>query len=144
MTLGDSTIREVTQTLRAAVADPEVLEQVLRGNLTASAENSGFGPAGVFVVPEPLQEPVADESEASGADADGADRVGADRDDADDSDHTASDEAERRRRDLEALSTAGIPVYSQTGRGGGWRLVGGARTDLTGMSAGEARALTCR
>jgi len=34
------------------------------------------------------------------------------------------------RRDLEALSTAGIPVYSQPGRGGGWRLVGGARTDL--------------
>ena len=46
------------------------------------------------------------------------------------------------RRDLEALSTAGIPVYSQPGRGGGWRLVGGARTDLTGMSAGEARALS--
>lgn len=102
VTLGDSTIREVTQTLRAAVADPEVLEQVLRGNLTASAEYSGFGPAGVFVVPEPLQEPVADESGASGADADGADEEGADRDDADDSDHTASDEAERRRRDLEA------------------------------------------
>ena len=46
------------------------------------------------------------------------------------------------RRDLEALSTAGIPVYSQPGRGGGWRLVRGARIDLTGMSAGEARALS--
>ena len=46
------------------------------------------------------------------------------------------------RRDLEALSMAGIPVYSQPGRGGGWRLVGGARTDLTGMSAGEVRALS--
>ncbi len=37
---------------------------------------------------------------------------------------------------------AGIPVYARPGRGGGWRLVGGARTDLTGMSAGEARALS--
>jgi predicted DNA-binding transcriptional regulator YafY len=45
------------------------------------------------------------------------------------------------RRDLEALSTAGIPVYPQPGRHGGWSLVGGARTDLTGLSAAEARAL---
>ncbi|SOD97249.1 helix-turn-helix transcriptional regulator [Blastococcus haudaquaticus] len=45
------------------------------------------------------------------------------------------------RRDLEALSTAGVPVYPQAGRGGGWSLVGGARTDLTGLSAREAQAL---
>lgn len=45
------------------------------------------------------------------------------------------------RRDLEALSAAGIPVYPQPGRGGGWALVGGARTDLSGLSATEARAL---
>ncbi len=45
------------------------------------------------------------------------------------------------RRDLEALSMAGVPVYPQPGRGGGWSLVGGARTDLTGLTAGEARAL---
>jgi predicted DNA-binding transcriptional regulator YafY len=45
------------------------------------------------------------------------------------------------RRDLEALSAAGIPVYPQPGRHGGWSLVGGARTDLSGLSAAEARAL---
>jgi predicted DNA-binding transcriptional regulator YafY len=45
------------------------------------------------------------------------------------------------RRDLEALSMAGIPVYSQPGRGGGWQLVGGARTDLSGLTAAEARTL---
>ncbi|WP_166345602.1 helix-turn-helix transcriptional regulator [Phytoactinopolyspora limicola] len=45
------------------------------------------------------------------------------------------------RRDLEALSTAGIPVYPQPGRGGGWSLVGGARTDLSGLTATEAQAL---
>ena len=45
------------------------------------------------------------------------------------------------RRDLEALGTAGVPVYSVAGRGGGWALVGGARTDLSGLTAGEARAL---
>jgi len=45
------------------------------------------------------------------------------------------------RRDLEALAMAGVPVYSMQGRGGGWRLLGGARTDLSGLTAGEARAL---
>lgn len=45
------------------------------------------------------------------------------------------------RRDLEAMSAAGIPVYPQAGRGGGWSLVGGARTDLSGLSAPEAQAL---
>ena len=45
------------------------------------------------------------------------------------------------RRDLVALSGAGIPVYPQPGRGGGWSLLGGARTDLSGLTATEAQAL---
>ena len=45
------------------------------------------------------------------------------------------------RRDLEALGMAGIPVYSQQGRNGGWRLAGGGRIDLSGLNADEARAL---
>lgn len=45
------------------------------------------------------------------------------------------------RRDLEALAMAGVPVYSQRGRGGGWTLLGGARTDLSGLNANEAKAL---
>ncbi|GAA4078414.1 helix-turn-helix transcriptional regulator [Nonomuraea soli] len=45
------------------------------------------------------------------------------------------------RRDLDALAMAGVPVYSMQGRSGGWRLVGGARTDLSGLTASEARAL---
>lgn len=45
------------------------------------------------------------------------------------------------RRDLEAMAAAGIPVYPQPGRGGGWALVGGARTDLSGLTADEAQAL---
>ncbi|MGH9272143.1 MAG: helix-turn-helix transcriptional regulator [Ilumatobacteraceae bacterium] len=45
------------------------------------------------------------------------------------------------RRDLEALAIAGIPVYSQPGKGGGWSLLGGARTDLSGLTAPEARTL---
>jgi predicted DNA-binding transcriptional regulator YafY len=45
------------------------------------------------------------------------------------------------RRDLEALSVAGVPVYSERGRGGGWRLLGAGKTDLSGLTATEARAL---
>lgn len=45
------------------------------------------------------------------------------------------------RRDLDALSMAGVPVYSLQGRNGGWRLLGGARTDLSGLTATETRAL---
>lgn len=45
------------------------------------------------------------------------------------------------RRDLDALAVAGVPVYSRQGRNGGWELLGGARTDLSGLTAAEARAL---
>ncbi len=45
------------------------------------------------------------------------------------------------RRDLEALGTAGVPVYPRQGRNGGWQLVGGARTDLSGLTSAETRAL---
>ncbi|GEM_PF-26165 len=45
------------------------------------------------------------------------------------------------RRDLEALSGAGVPVYAQRGRGGGWALLGGHRIDLSGLTASEARSL---
>jgi predicted DNA-binding transcriptional regulator YafY len=45
------------------------------------------------------------------------------------------------RRDLDSLSAAGVPVYSQRGRGGGWALLGGHRLNLSGLTADEAQAL---
>jgi predicted DNA-binding transcriptional regulator YafY len=45
------------------------------------------------------------------------------------------------RRDLDALGMAGLPIYSTQGRHGGWQLAGGGRTDLSGLTASEARAL---
>lgn len=45
------------------------------------------------------------------------------------------------RRDLEALGMAGVPVYAQPGRNGGWFLAGGGKTDLSGLTASEAQAL---
>jgi predicted DNA-binding transcriptional regulator YafY len=44
-------------------------------------------------------------------------------------------------RDLDALSAAGVPVHAERGRGGGIVLAKGWRTQLTGLTARQARSV---
>jgi predicted DNA-binding transcriptional regulator YafY len=44
-------------------------------------------------------------------------------------------------RDMDALSAAGVPVMAERGAGGGWSLVEGYQTKLTGLNAAEIQSL---
>ncbi|MFI6046152.1 hypothetical protein ACIA8C_31350 [Nocardia sp. NPDC051321] len=61
--VSEGVLREVGQTLNAALADPDVAEQVHSGTLTTAATYDGFGPAGPGLVAVEDQAPEPDPAE---------------------------------------------------------------------------------
>ncbi|MGU3432672.1 hypothetical protein ACNHUS_06605 [Actinomycetes bacterium M1A6_2h] len=57
VTLTEDMLREIGQTLSAALADPEVAQQVRQGRVLTAVEYSGFGPALLASVPDVEPEP---------------------------------------------------------------------------------------
>ena len=83
MTVGDNAAREVSNTLNAAMADPEIRDRVRSGRTVVAETYSGFGPALLSLVPDPLEteteteddgEPdIADDAPESAAEPDAED-----------------------------------------------------------------------
>ncbi|MFI7191601.1 hypothetical protein ACIBQ0_17870 [Nocardia nova] len=98
--LTEPVLREVAQTLNAALADPEVTDQVRAGVLTAAVDYAGFGPAGpaLSAVPDERTEEPADTAaeEELAAAREALEAARAERD------STAAD-LERQRSDVAAL-----------------------------------------
>ncbi|MEP9394247.1 hypothetical protein ABLE92_16615 [Gordonia sp. VNQ95] len=67
--MSPATEREITQTLRAAIADEATARLLGRGRLVVAAEYSGFGPAGIVAVPDAPTEDPADQANAGADDA---------------------------------------------------------------------------
>jgi hypothetical protein len=71
MTVGDNAAREVSNTLNAAMADPEIRDRVRAGRTVVAETYSGFGPALLSLVPDTVDDADADaetEAEPDGTD----------------------------------------------------------------------------
>ena len=71
VTVGDNAAREVSNTLNAAMADPEIRDRVRAGRTVVAETYSGFGPALLSLVPDTVDDADADaetEAEPDGTD----------------------------------------------------------------------------
>lgn len=84
-TVGDNAAREISNTLNAAMADPEIRDRVRAGRTVVAETYSGFGPALLSLVPDPpeVDDDDGDQSEPESSEID--------------NDRHKADEAERNR-----------------------------------------------
>ena len=66
VTVGDNAAREVSNTLNAAMADPEIRDRVRAGRTVVAETDSGFGPALLSLVPDPPETETETETEDDG------------------------------------------------------------------------------
>ncbi|WP_415977382.1 hypothetical protein [Rhodococcus sp. 077-4] len=65
-TVGDNAAREISNTLNAAMADPEIRDRVRAGRTVVAETYSGFGPALLSLVPDPPDDHDDDDVHESG------------------------------------------------------------------------------
>ncbi len=68
VTVGDNAAREISNTLNAAMADPEIRGRVRAGRTVVAETYSGFGPALLSLVPDPPETETEDDGEPDIAD----------------------------------------------------------------------------
>ncbi|MEC3918055.1 hypothetical protein [Nocardia sp. CDC160] len=99
--LSEAVVREIGASLQAALADPQVAEELRAGTLTAAATYEGFGPAALSAVPSvETRSTTADSTEEHGAESGARTRRRAD---ATTADEPASDPQAEVRRALEEM-----------------------------------------
>ena len=106
MTVGDNAAREVSNTLNAAMADPEIRDRVRAGRTVVAETYSGFGPALLSLVPDPPETETETEDDGEPDIADDAPESAAESDAENEAELLRQAEHDRLVAELDSAETA--------------------------------------
>ena len=106
VTVGDNAAREVSNTLNAAMADPEIRDRVRAGRTVVAETYSGFGPALLSLVPDPPETETETEDDGEPDIADDAPESAAESDAENEAERLRQAEHDRLIAELDSAETA--------------------------------------
>ncbi|OZE87703.1 hypothetical protein CH298_17175 [Rhodococcoides fascians] len=106
VTVGDNAAREVSNTLNAAMADPEIRDRVRAGRTVVAETYSGFGPALLSLVPDPPETETETEDDGEPDIADDAPESAAESDAENEAELLRQAERDRLLAELDSAETA--------------------------------------
>ncbi|MBY4040587.1 hypothetical protein HQO38_25230 [Rhodococcus fascians] len=106
VTVGDNAAREVSNTLNAAMADPEFRDRVRAGRTVVAETYSGFGPALLSLVPDPPETETETEDDGEPDIADDAPESAAESDAENEAERLRQAEHDRLVAELDSAETA--------------------------------------
>ena len=106
VTVGDNAAREVSTTLNAAMADPEIRDRVRAGRTVVAETYSGFGPALLSLVPDPPETETETEDDGEPDIADDAPESAAESDAENEAELLRQAEHDRLVAELDSAETA--------------------------------------
>ncbi|MDQ0284232.1 hypothetical protein [Rhodococcoides fascians] len=106
VTVGDNAAREVSNTLNAAMADPEIRDRVRAGRTVVAETYSGFGPALLSLVPDPPETETETEDDGEPDIADDAPESAAESDAENEAERLRQAEHDRLVAELDSAETA--------------------------------------